>query len=149
MELVTIACKLPGGLVLEGGYENVPGQWGSFVKTDKYFSVTLNGWYAEYMKKHPHIQPIAMLDPEPGLTQIPRDVWDAWRQGAGKDHPAVKNGLIFEMRDDKASQKAQLRDVAAKKTGFEPLDPNKLPSEILEAPVLGRPPLGNAPVRQD
>ena len=149
MELVTIACKMPHGLVLEGGYGHIPGQWGSIIKTDKYFRVALNGWHAEHQKNYPKIQYTAELNPPPGLTQIPRDVWDAWCLGQGKDHPARKNGLIFELREDKASAKAQVRDVEAKKTGLEPLDPNKLPEAIEEAPVEGRAQIGIKPVRRD
>jgi hypothetical protein len=137
MELVTIACKLPHGLVLEGGYEFVPGQWGSLIKTDKYFKVTLNGWYAEHMKNFPRIQPIAELNPPPGLTQIPKEIWLAWLQGAGKHHPAVKNGLIFEMREDKASQKSQLKEMEQKAAPFLPLDPNKLPEGVEKADFSG------------
>ena len=89
------------------------------------------------------------MNPEPGRTQIPQDLWLAWCEGMGEHHPARKNGLLFVVPDDKAGAKSALRDVEAKKTGFEPLDPNKLPEQIEEAPVEGRPQLGSRPVRRD
>jgi hypothetical protein len=147
MELVTIACKSPHGLTIEGGYEYGPG--GNKIKTDKYFNVTLNGYWSEWMKLHPNIQPVASLNPEPGITQIPKDVWEAWCVGQGKTHPMRLNGFIFELRDDEASGKTQLREMEGRKVGFEPIDPDKLPDQLEEAPVEGRPQLGSKPVRLD
>ena len=67
----------------------------------------------------------------------------------GKHHPARKNGLLFVVPDDKAGAKSALRALEGRKTGFEPIDPNKLPEGVEEAPVLGREPIGSKPVRQD
>jgi hypothetical protein len=148
-ELITIGCKLPHGMKIEVGIEHIPGVWGSVSKGPNYACAVLNGWYSEHQKNHPNIQPIAMLDPEPGRTQIPKDLWLVWCDGMGKHHPARNNGLLFVVPDDKAGAKSALRDVEGRKTGFEPVDPNKLPEQIEEAPVLGREPIGNKPVRQD
>ena len=147
-ELITIACHLPQGLRIEVGIERVPGVWGSVSKGPNYATATLNGWSS---RNTPGVQPIATLTPLPGLTQIPKDLWDAWCEGMGKFHPARLNGLIKVVPNasDKAGLKSAVNDVAAKRTGFEPVDPNKLPDQIEEAPVVGRDPIGNKPVRKD
>ena len=145
-ELITIASNLPHGLIIEVGLERQPGIWGSVARGPNYARATLNGWNSTHP---PGIQPIATLTPQPGLTQIPKDLWDAWCDGMGKHHPARKNGLITVVPNDKAGVKAAVRDVAQKRTGFEPLDPDKLPEQIEEAPVEGRAQLGTKPVRRD
>jgi hypothetical protein len=146
-ELVTIACHMPQGLRIEVGIERIPGVWGSVSKGPNYATATLNGWNSTNPSD---IQPIATLTPQPGLTQIPKDLWDVWCERMGKFHPARLNKLITVVPNasDKAGMKSAVRDVAAKRTGFEPLDPNKLPEGVEEAPVLGRRPLGSRPVRQ-
>jgi hypothetical protein len=147
-ELITIACHMPTGLRIEVGIERIPGVWGSVSKGPNYATATLNGWNSNHAAG---IQPIATLKPQPGLTQIPKDLWEAWCQGMGKFHPARLNGLIVVVPNpsDKAGVKSAVRDVAAKRTGFEPLDPDKLPEQIEEAPVVGRAQLGAKPVRKD
>ena len=157
MELITIGCKLPHGLWLEVGIEHAPGVWGSSVRGPKYVRVKLNGTHAEFQKKAPTIQPIATLNPEPGLTQIPKTVWEDWiakptkdfKGGMGYAHPARKNNLIFVVPDAKEEATAVLQASESLRTGFEPLDPSKLPELIEEAPVDGRPQLGSRPIRKD
>jgi hypothetical protein len=157
MDLITIGCKLPHGIWLEVGIEHVEGVWGASIRGPKYARVLLNGTHAEFQKKAPTIQPVATLNPEPGLTQIPKQVWDDWiapptkssRGGMGYAHPARKNNLIFVVPDEKAEATAVLQAVESLRTGFEPIDPNNLPKDILEAPVEGRPQLGKTPVRKD
>lgn len=149
MELITIGCKLPHGLWLEVGIEHTAGVWGSSVRGPKYTRVLINGTHAEWQKRAPTIQPVATLKPEPGLTQIPKPIWDAWVGGMGKTHPARLNNLIFVVPNQKEEAKAVLQAVEALRSGFEPLDPDKLPDLIEEAPVDGRPQLGKKPVRKD
>lgn len=150
-ELVTIACKLPHGLVIEVGLAQPAGMWGAPIQTKAYRKATLNGTHAEWMKKAPNIQPVATLNPEPGLTQIPKDLWEEWisEGNMGYAYPGRLNGLIWVVPKDKG----EARDIeqAAKylKTGFEPLDPDALPEGVLEAPVQNRPQLGKTPVRRD
>ncbi len=149
MELITIGCKLAHGIWLEVGLEHTPGVWGASVRGPKYVRVLLNGTHAEWQKKAPTIQPVATLNPEPGLTQIPKDVWEAWCQGMGKTHPARLNSMIFVVPKDTGAAKDVLQAAKDSRSGYEPIDPNRLPSQILEAPVDGRPQLGKAPVRKD
>ena len=158
MELIRIGCKLPHGLWLEVGIERVPGVWGGSHRGPKYARVLLNGTHAEFQRKAPTIQPVATLNPEPGLTDIPKEIWDAWIAEPAKDgtgggfgyrHPARLNNLIFVVPKSKDDAKAVLQAVESLRTGFEPLDPDKLPDLIEEAPVDGRPQLGKRPVRKD
>jgi hypothetical protein len=144
MRTVKIACKLPHGLTLEGGYSFVNN---TMVKAENYFKVVLKGYHAAWAERNPLIQPIAQLEYEPGITEIDENIWRAWCEGQGKTHPARINGLVAELREDKASAKTQVREMVALKTGLEPLDPDKLPDEILEAKVAGRAPIGKAPIR--
>jgi hypothetical protein len=149
-KLVTIGCKMPHGLTLEVGLEQLPqGIWGAPIQGKKYRKATLNGTHAEFMKRNPTIQPVATLNPEPGLTQIPEDFWEEWCKGQGKTHPARLTGVIFVVPDVKEEADAVLYDAQSLKSGFEPLDPDKLPELIEEAPVDGRPQLGSKPVRKD
>lgn len=149
-KLITIGCKLPHGLTLEVGLEKLPtGIWGAPIQGEKYRKATLNGTHAEFMKRNPTIQPVATLNPEPGLTQIPEDFWEEWCKGQGKSHPSRLNNMIFVVPDAKEDATAVLQAVESLRTGFEPLDPDKLPDLIEEAPVQGRPQLGSKPVRQD
>lgn len=149
MELIRIGCKLPSGLWLEVGVEHTEGAWGGVVNGPKYAKVLLNGTHAEWMKKAPTIQPVASLNPEPGLTDIPKAIWDAWIEGMGKSHPARLNNLIFVVPKQKEEATAVLQAVESLRSGFEPLDPDKLPDLIEEAPVDGRPQLGKKRVRKD
>lgn len=157
MELIRIGCKLPHGLWLEVGLERVEGVYGSTHRGPKYLRVLLNGTHAEFQRKAPTIQPVATLNPEPGLTDIPKSLWEDWiaaptksnKGGMGYAHPARVNNLIFVVPDVKEEATAVLQAVESLRTGFEPLDPNKLPDLIEEAAVEGRPQLGNRPVRKD
>lgn len=149
MELIRIGCKLPHGMWLEVGIDRVPGVWGSSHRGPKYARLLLNGTHAEWQKKAPTIQPVASLNPEPGLTDIPKDIWDAWCDGMGKTHPARLNNLIFVVPKNKDEANAVLKAAESLRTGFEPLDPDKLPDLIEEAPVDGRKQIGKRPVRKD
>lgn len=149
-KLVTIGCKLPHGLTIEVGLVSLEkGTWGAPVEGPKYRKATLNGTHAEWMKRNPTIQPVATLNPEPGLTQIPEDLWEEWCKGQGKAHPARLNNTIFVVPDSKEDATAVLQAVESLRTGFEPIDPDRLPDQLEEAPVEGRPQLGSKPVRKD
>lgn len=139
-EMVTIACKLPHGLIIEVGYEIPKDDKGAsigtnIVKTDNYKAVTLKGWNSNLVMAG---QP-ALLNPEPGVTEVPKDIWEAWVAGPGKRHPAVRNNLIYVVRKDAPSAKDQALAARVLRSGFEPLDPNKMPEGVTEAPVDGRP----------
>jgi hypothetical protein len=134
METVDIAAKLPHGLVLEVGYRIVNN---GVVRSDKYQSFTLKGWNSNLIMAG---QP-AVLNPEPGITKnVPKDIWDAWvASPAGKNHPALKNGLVYVIPKDQKNAEAMAQAHSVLRSGLEPLDPNKMPEGVEEAPVEGRP----------
>lgn len=141
MEIVKIGCKLPHGLTLEIGYQThikvdnrlVP----QYKQLENYQAVTLKGSNSLIVAGA-----AALLNPDPGITEVPKDFWDAWLASTqGKQNIARKNGLIFVVPDDAASAKAQSIDVKALRSGLEPMDPSQLPEEVTEKPVDGRPPL--------
>ena len=84
-----------------------------------------------------------------GFTDVDADFWDAWLKQA-KNHPAIKNGLIFA-HDRRQDTIAHALDHKEAKTGLEPIDPTKpqmmgIPGieavpekELKEAIALGAP----------
>ena len=90
-ELITIGCKLPHGLKIEVGIEHIPGVWGSVARGPNYASAVINGWYVEHQKTAPTIQPIATLDPEPGLAaNFPQGFMACLVRGYGEASPRAK-----------------------------------------------------------
>jgi hypothetical protein len=128
---VTIACKLPHGLILRvfdmiDGQEPVMG--GGFrkikVAKERQERATIKGW------AHPQNHaPKAPLVGGFALTSgVDKDLWDAWLAQNGQSD-LVKNGLIFahetvDSVNDEAKEKRALR------SGLERLDPAKLPKGI-------------------
>jgi len=115
---VTIACKLPAGLVLEmpkGGPFNgrrVTLLGGRIVRDDNGMPIsdrTTPGGF--------------------GLTfGVDKDFWDAWL-ALHKEFPPVVKGAIFAM-DKPADATAMAKEMADVKTGLEPKDPEKLPGNL-------------------
>lgn len=133
---VTIACKLPHGLVLEVDYKIVNN---GVVQGENYQRVTLNGTN-DNNPKGLIMAPPSVLNPEPGITKgVSKDLWEEWLKKAGKNHPAVKNHLIYVLMDDADSAADQIAASASLRSGLEPLDPTKMPEGVTEAPVIGRP----------
>lgn len=105
--LYVVGCKLPNGLVCELGK---PGD-------DDYRAVRLNG--ANSMR-------VVTLDGSNtgyGLTEVPRDFWDAWVK-KHKRLDFVRKGMVFAANDE-ASARAMAQENAKLRTGLEPLDPMK------------------------
>lgn len=94
MPNVSVACKLPHGLILE-----LPNAE----------PVRLNG------ANHP--EAIAGF----GITAVDKDFFEAWKT-AHKDFAPLVKGLIFA-QDRADSIRAEAKDKAALKTGLEGLDP--------------------------
>lgn len=66
-----------------------------------------------------------------GITEgVPRAFWDRWMKQS-KDLAMVKNGLVFAM-ESTASARDKAADGAAA-SGFERLDPNKMPANLEKA----------------
>lgn len=145
-EFVTVACKLPSGLMIEVGFEYPKDDRGGVMganvtRSEGYRRFALNGSNSTLVMAG---QP-AELNPAPGITQVPKDIWDAWvappakgsRGGMGFRHPAVKNGLIVVVPAETDADTVRM-SLETRRSGLEPLDPNKLPADIEEAPVDGR-----------
>lgn len=133
LRTVTVACKLPNGLILRL-FHKVSVRHagpGGFVSVEEFqvdpeapvFRVNGNAFPRNGggVLKHD-----VTGDNGYGLTHgIPRDFWEKWVLQF-KDTPAVVNGLIFAFpnREDAIARANELEDL---RTGLEPLDPNKLP----------------------
>lgn len=133
MPTVTIACKLPHGLLLrnfkmEETQEPVMGGGFRSVKVARQVgdTVRING------NAHPQDKaPIQTIVQGTGYALTPgvdKEFWDAWLV-ANKDHMAVRNGLIFA-HEKEASAVAEAREKKSVRSGLERLDPDKLPRGI-------------------
>lgn len=120
--LISVGCKLPQGLIIEVGYEMVPG---GTIKGENYRRIVLAG-------ANQHSTVVGTLrtpspkELRPGITNnVPEDVFDEW-VAKHKDTNIVKNGLVFKAKNA-GEATAKAADLAAKPTGMEPLDPSKHP----------------------
>jgi hypothetical protein len=135
---VTVACKLPAGLVLQlyamketkeplmgGGYhavrraEPVPGA-----------TVTVHG------NAHPqNAAPAATLVGGYALTpDVPKAFWDQWL-AANKDSMMVRNHLIFAQPSEREAR-AEARDKSDVASNLERLDPEKLPKGLEKSDLM-------------
>lgn len=124
---VTVACKLPHGLVLRifemvERYEPVMGGGSRLVKVAQATgeSVVIHG-NAVPFGIIPNYEIIAGF----ALTHnIDRDFWENWAR-VNAELPAVKKGLIFAY-EDVNDARARAKEMAAAKSGLEPIDPGNL-----------------------
>lgn len=131
---VTVACKLPHGLVLrlmnkttvpegqrDGGTKNVP-KW---VPRPQSPTITLKGYLDKYQ---PGLPPAARGSSYALTPGIDKDFFDEWLK-QNHDLDAVVNGLVFA--DEKLDAvEAMTREMADVRSGLEPIDPSKLPRGI-------------------
>jgi hypothetical protein len=121
-ETVTIACKIPNGLLLRV-FRRVPHQ-----------VPVLGGGVREEMKAEMIGEPVHVHGPAApfgafpkapvaggfALTQnVSKEFWELWLE-QNASHPAVKNGLIYATSSSHAEGAAKERKDLL--TGFEPLD---------------------------
>lgn len=103
---VTVACKLPHGLDLEE------------------YGVVLNG------SNHPS----ALQAGGFGITEdVPRDAMVAWRDTHKTYTPVAKGLIFFDSKTDAVA--AQARERSAVRSGFEVLDPAKMPDGLEAVPA--------------
>lgn len=124
-ETVTVACRIPNGIVMQiTGLEErlVDRPDGSQVKVKVAIPAserfTLNGCakYRGGSKEVPH-----EIFQGAGLTfGVPADLFDAWIK-ANKDADFVKKGLVFAHRRD---TRGQAVEHSLEASGMEPIDPN-------------------------
>lgn len=130
---VTVACKLPHGLILRlydmvdfdepaagGGYRTIkraqprPGQ------------VVIKGYLSRY--RGASIQPLAESSSYALTHGVDKDFFDRWLVD-NKDNPAVVNKLIFAS-DKPETVQGIAREHAKVRTGLEPINPSRLPRGI-------------------
>lgn len=130
---VTVACKLPHGLVLRlfdmvdydeaqsgGGFKTVKRAF----PRDK--TVTLNGYLTPH--RFAEIQPAAPNSSYALTHGVDKDFFDEWmRQNASL--AAVQNKLIFA-NEKQDSVNGMVRDNKARRCGMEPIDRDKLPRGV-------------------
>lgn len=126
--LVTVACKMPRGIVLHidemiDGTEPVLGGGTRKIKQarQKGPTYTLNG-PAHAIDKAPTCLIVGGYALTPG---IPREFWEEWMR-QNKDSPMVQNRVIFayESRDH---VEGQAREQAEVRSGLEPIVPDSDP----------------------
>jgi len=122
---VTVACKLPSGLIIRG------------MRADVRLVPVLGGGHREekfWKEDGRRVEILGNARPQGGsfktrvvggyaLTHgVPRDLWDQWLE-ANEDQPMVKNGLIMACGsvEDAAEFGRENRGI---KSGLERLDPN-------------------------
>lgn len=136
-DTVTIACKLPHGIVLRAFrlaevQEVVPQGTRTIKKAEQ-----LPGEFTILGNSVPENSPgRGRIEFGYALTPgCPKELWDRWLE-ANKDSPMVKNGLIFAHGSERSAV-AEAREKEAVRSGFERLDPTKLPGKIKKADPVG------------
>ncbi len=114
-KLVVVACRLPHGIFAEVG------QYGS----SEYKAIKINGVHSVDATG----KPSSIVHNGHAFTQVDADFWKAFCD-AHRGAPYLVNRLVYA-EDSLAAAHAVTELAEAKgKTGFEPLDPDKAPSEI-------------------
>jgi hypothetical protein len=127
-ETVTVACKVPNGLILRV-YDKVDGEepiyGGGSKRIDQFYqtgeSIVLRGSSLDpidlksgNLPLYPHVGGFALT------AGVPKAFWEKWKE-QNADHPVLKNNLVFAADGtDKASGEA--RDKVDVKSGMEGID---------------------------
>lgn len=123
---VTVACKLPHGLLLRVFEAREVREAGTNVTVKQYvelpFQQEVQGFSHE-QNRAPHCQFTSGY----ALTfGIDKDLWDKWLE-QNKNTDIVKNGLIFA-HSDMASVEAEGREKEKVRSCFERIDRNEMPN---------------------
>ena len=143
-ETVTVACKLPAGLLLRIFQKQKymePTQSGVMKETDVWVAIpgrqyAVRGTWAASAGQAYNQGNTAVAELLPGgfaLTHgVPKDIWDEW-YAQNKDTAIVRKGVVFAAPGMQAAtvEAKQARNV---KSGLEPLDPDK-PAERMPGGV--------------
>lgn len=132
-DTVTIACKLPHGLVLRAFVvretEEVTPQGSRTIKKAEQIPgefVVLGNSFPEGGAPRGRMEFGFALTPG-----CPKQLWDKWHHD-NKANPMVTNGLVFANSSDRSAI-AEAREKENERSGFERLDPTKLPKGIKKA----------------
>jgi hypothetical protein len=121
---VYVACKAPLGLFTELGVKGQPGyrkmlikgaNEGHFNPRDGRFTATTLGGF--------------------GLTEVPAEYWAEWRKTREAFVAEWEAGKLLSVHDSKDEADAWRIENADSVTGFEPLDPSKMPKGLEAAPT--------------
>lgn len=131
MPTVSVACKVPNGLILrlfEPVEANEPVMGGGFRKVHAFRptgkNVTIKG-PAHRLEMAPSVPVIGGY----GLTHgVDADFWSKWLE-QNKESPLVTSGQIFA-NEKSTYVESQSREGAKIKSGLEPIDRNNLPKGI-------------------
>ena len=127
-ETVTVACKLPAGLILQTHtfhkemQEMIGGRSReiSVAQPDEQ-SFTLNGW----ARKKGEDRPYLIIGGYAITEGVPKDLWDKWLDEY-KDTKFVTEHLIYAMPTTHGATDRALEQKSVK-SGLEPIDPNNMP----------------------
>jgi len=131
---VTVACKLPMGMLLrtfEMRETTQLSQAGQAMKVPMAFAKQRQHFV--FGPSHPQNKaPKSELRDAFALTpDVPKDLWDEWLD-QNKDSDLVRNGLIFAHGEER-SLRAQTADHAKQMSGLERLDPKAMPQGLAPA----------------
>lgn len=130
-ETVTVACKLPSGLVMRmfrrsPRREPVPNGSNAYKEYEQYEpdptvpSVRIAGPGGVQFGQ-PRVGVVVGHDGYALTPGVPKDLWEAWR-AQNADLDLVTNNLIFARAND---VEALAREHAGTRTGLEPVDPDQ------------------------
>ena len=133
-DTVTVACKLPHGLVLrlhEMIEQNEPTAGGSFRKVKRAQvigePVVLKG-YGRRFDRRTEQAPSAQTSSYALTYGVDADFFKKWL-AQNQDLDAVKNNLVWA-HAERDMVEGFIKEHEAQKSGFEPIDPNNLPRGI-------------------
>lgn len=130
MEVVTVCCKLPNGLVLRtfGKHTSIqPVVGGGTREVMEYLpngqSVTIHGNVPPYAKPLVDVNgdPINLEQSFARTENVPAAFWNLWLE-QNKDSAVVKHGLIFA-HNKPLELRAIAKDHRDRRHGLEPIDP--------------------------
>jgi hypothetical protein len=132
MNTVTIACKLPHGLICELGLILDAGGHG-MIRGPNYKSVTLRGTNTNKIVMPGAIGACVPIDALPGITEnVDEEFITEWlRRNAALTF--VKNGLVAIVKSKPEEVKAVSLDLQTHRHGMESLDPAKMPPKLAPA----------------
>jgi len=125
-DTVTVACKLPHGLVLRvfQREEVMLPAGATMIKSEMWAALPES--YTVKGNAHPQNEaPRCLIVDGYAMTPgIPREHWELWLH-QNRKHPAVMNGLIFA-HGKQADVRAEAHEKKDTKSGLERIDPNNL-----------------------
>lgn len=132
-ETVTVACKLPHGIVLRAFVMREQSETTPQGSREVKVAEQIPGEFTVLGNSYPEgMAPRARMEGTFALTPgCPKELWERWLKD-NKNSPMVVNGLIFAHGTERSAI-AESREKDGERSGFERLDPTKLPKGIKKA----------------